>query len=92
MVEDIVLSGGSIVRKLTLWQVKELLEKVRREPPPPPSADFREAFERDLHGGCKPRRLEEALKLAWLARENMALIVEVIVWEKRGRRVLRLKT
>lgn len=85
------MSRDSIVRKLTLWQVKRLWEEVRRRPPPPPSADYREARERDLHGGRKPRRLEEALKLAWLARENVALVVEVVVWEKRGRRVLRLK-
>ncbi len=73
-------------KRLKLDELKRIWMEARRLPPPPPSLDEREAVERDLHGGVKPR---DANKLAALAAEAVWWFLEVVEWGEKRRLRLR---
>ncbi len=75
------------VRRVKLEELRRVWQEARRLPPPPPSLDEREAAERDLHGGRRPR---DAERLAALAAEAAWWLLEVVEWGEKRR--LRLKS
>ena len=75
--------------RVRLEELKRLWREVRRLPPPPPSLDEREAVERDLHGGRRPRGEEQAAKLAMLALLGVRELLEVVEWGEERRLRLR---